>query len=354
MMDARLEALELALAQVPRQQLATLPTALEPAPRLANTLGVPNLLVKRDDLTGLAFGGNKVRALEYILAAALADGADVLVAGGGAAQSNHARLCAAAARRVGIHPVLVLRRDVADTAGSGNALITDLLGAEVHWFDDDPGLSDRLATTRRMDELADEFRRRGRRPYVLHSSLHPLGVLGYVKCAVELSEQLEQLGVERPVIVAASEGVVLTGLLLGNALLGRNWRVIGAGWRPQHVDVRPQLADLAAEAATLLAMSSPLTERDFTILDSGGPAYAVPSDGAWEAMATCLLTEGLLLDPVYTAKGMAALFDAIRAGHIRDEETPVFIHTGGLPALFADPDRMRTAVNQRRELGTHR
>ena len=339
--------LQEALARVPRFPCTTLPTPLVALPRLAKALDVPDLLVKRDDLTGLAMGGNKARSLEFLVADALAQGADVFIAGGGVRQSNHARLCAAAAVQAGLHPVLVLRRGVHGEAVEGNFLITQLLGAEVHWIDDDPDMRDRKATSARMNEIAETYRRQGHRPYLLHSSLHPLGVLGYLVAGLELRQQLRDRGAVRATIFAPSEGVVLAGLLLTAALLGEPWEVAGVGWRPIEPHLGERLAALASAAAALLGLTSPLRARDFVVHDYGGPAYGEASDAGWDALTLCLRTEALLLDPIYTAKGMAGLIGELRAGRVTAGATPVFVHTGGLPALFARSQEVRSAVHER-------
>ncbi|MFC7404376.1 pyridoxal-phosphate dependent enzyme [Georgenia alba] len=329
-----------ALEAFPRLTFTHATTPLEPLPGLAAELGVPELLVKRDDLTGLAFGGSKVRALEYIVADAQSQSCDVFVAGGGVAQSNHARLCAAAAVRAGMRPVLILRRGRAGTVG-GNYLITSLLGAEIEWVDDDPRITDRGATAARMHAVAEEHRRRGRRPYVLESSVHPLGVLGYLRCVLEMAEQLRARDVEKVAVFATSEGVVLTGLLLGARLLGLDWTVTGVGWRPLPEGIAERIAALAADAATLLGLTSPIRARDVVVLDHGGPDYAVASGPVWELLTRCAQVDGLLLDPVYTAKGMSGLVQDVADGNVEGGRTPVFVHTGGLPALFAHDGRGR-------------
>jgi 1-aminocyclopropane-1-carboxylate deaminase/D-cysteine desulfhydrase-like pyridoxal-dependent ACC family enzyme len=323
------------VARLPRPPLASLPTPVEPLPGLSAALGGPEILVKRDDLTGLALGGNKVRELEFILGDALAQDADVFVAGGGVGQSNHARQCTAAALRAGLRPVLVLRHGPTGTEPAGNLLITHLLGAEIHWVDDDPGIEHREAMAATMDRVAGTYRQRGHRPYVLYSSFHPLGAIGYVECAVELAEQLGG-EVGRPLtIYVTSLGVTHVGLALGVAVLGLPWRVVGVGWRPLPAGIPERLAGMADQTAALLGISNPLTATDFTTLDFGGPAYGVPSPAALEALVLCARTDALLLDPVYTSKGMAGLIDQVRGGLTGDAERVVFVHTGGVPALFA-------------------
>lgn len=320
---------------VPRLRLASIPTPVESLPGLTATLNGPQLMVKRDDLTGLAFGGNKVRELEFFIGDALAKEADVFIAGGGVGQSNHARQCTAAAVRAGLRPVMVLRRGPTGTEPTGNLLVTQLLGAEIHWTEDDPAIEDREAMAGTMDQIAEDLRRQGHRPYVLHSSVHPIGAVGYVDCALELAEQLSDLREQPITVYPTSMGVTHVGLALGFAALGLPWRVVGVGWRPTFASLPAQLARLAEQTADLLGIDSPFGPDDFQTLDFGGPVYGVPGPLALEALTLCARTDALLLDPVYSAKGMSGVIDQIRRGGHSATDTVVFVHTGGLPALFA-------------------
>lgn len=323
------------IAALPRVPLATLPTPLEEYPRLAARIGAGRLLVKRDDLTGLACGGNKVRELELLLGAARAEGADVLVAGGGVAQSNHARQCAAAARRAGMDAELILRRGASGTEPTGNLLVTRLLGARVHLVADDPGLEDREALATAMEELAGELRAAGRAPWVLRSSFHPLAAASYTQAALELAAQLDGLGIERAVLFCASMGATRIGLELAIDLLGLPWELRAVGWKPLDPGLPRRLAGLAAQTSELLGVEwAPGPER-FATLDHGGPAYGVPSAECLEALRLAARTEGLLLDPVYTGKGFAGLRAELAGGRLDPAAPVVFLHTGGLPALFA-------------------
>lgn len=332
-----------AIGTVPRVALATLPTPLERAERLAAALQSPPLFFKRDDLTGLAFGGNKVRELEYILGTAIAEGADVLVAGGGVAQSNHARQCAAAARRVGMDPVLVLRRDSRPTTLTGNLLVTSLFDAEVHWVDADPGVDDREALGTDMDHIAARLKAGGRTPYVLKSSFHPLGALGYVGAGLELAAQLREAGIERAHIFCTSMGATQVGLRLAAEVLGLAWQITGVSWRPTTPGLAGRLAELAQRTAKLLGLDLEPRPDWFTTLDHGGPAYGIPSPQGWEMLQLAARTEGLLLDPVYTSKGFAGLVAELRGGRLEPGIPVVFLHTGGLPALFAYRDEAAAA-----------
>jgi 1-aminocyclopropane-1-carboxylate deaminase/D-cysteine desulfhydrase-like pyridoxal-dependent ACC family enzyme len=337
LLPTRWEAARAMVDGMPRVPVACLPTPLEEHPRLAKVLGLEGLYVKREDLTGLAFGGNKVRELDFILAAALESGADTLVAGGGGAQSNHARQCAAAARKVGLEPVIVLRETADHRRSTGNLLVTDLLVDGVRWIDIDRGLSDREAAGDEMDRIANQLRDEGRRPWILRSSFHPLAAVGYVDGGLELVEQLGALGVTDAQVVCSSMGATRVGIELAFAACGLDWPVHAMAWRPMVSDLPDRLRGLARETAALLGMDAWVqADAPFSTYDHGGPAYGVPSPAGLAAAQLAARSEGLLLDPVYTAKALAGLISELQAGTIDPTRPVVFVHTGGLPVLFAD------------------
>jgi D-cysteine desulfhydrase len=297
-------------------RLGTWPTPLEPAPRLAEHVGLrpADLWLKRDDLTSLGGGGNKVRKLEHTAGAAVAEGADLLVTTG-AAQSNHARATAAAACRLGLRCLLVLAGSEPETA-TGNLTLDHLLGAEVHWAGD--------VDDRALDRLAAELARRraagGAHPYVVpFGGSGPVGALGYVDCAAELRRQAPDV---RHVVVAVGSGGTMAGLVAG---LGAD-RVLGV---PTGAVTDPG-ERVRAMVAALGARADGLRLR----LDQVGPGYGVLTDSARAALADVARTEGVVLDPVYTAKAFAGLRAAVDDGDIRPGERTVFLHTGGLPGLF--------------------
>lgn len=323
------EDLEASVGSLPRIALANLPTALQPMPRLGEQVGAQQLWCKRDDLTGLALGGNKSRGLEFVIGDAVGQGATVLVAGGGVEQSNHAVQCAAAANRVGMRVVLVLRRRP-DALQGGNDLIRDLLGCETVWVDADASLSDRAALDQVITSVSDDLTTHGEHPYVLHSSLHPLTVIGYVNAVLELVEQVPDP--ERPLsIYLASEGAALGGLVLGSRLLGLPWTITGIGWRPL-VNPTPRLLEIVRTAAQLLDVDNPVTERDLVVRDGGGPGYGIPSEAGREAMRVAARLESIILDPVYSAKGLAGAMRELQTG---GPQHAIFVHTGGVGATFA-------------------
>jgi 1-aminocyclopropane-1-carboxylate deaminase/D-cysteine desulfhydrase-like pyridoxal-dependent ACC family enzyme len=329
------------LAGFPREQLLTAATPLQPMRRLSGCLGGPEIWVKRDDLTGLTFGGNKVRQMEFFVGDALTKGADVFVAGGSYAQSNHARIASAAARAAGLEPVIVVRPGGLVRRSGGNALLVHLLCDDVRVcpeLADAP--SDRLAevAARRnvFDRIAAEYRARGRKPYCLYGSSIPLGVMGYVAATIELQHQFDEAGIKPDWVVVTSLGSTQAGLELGTRILQLPWRVCGMAYMPTGGQGNNPIARLINEAAKLLEVAISVTPADLANRDEwSGPEYAASSMQSQEAMRLAAATEALILDPHYSAKGMAGLIGAIRSGLFRAGQTVVFIHTGGQPALFA-------------------
>jgi D-cysteine desulfhydrase family pyridoxal phosphate-dependent enzyme len=314
-------------ARLPRVPLAQLPTPLEPMDRFAEWLGGPRVLVKRDDLTGLALGGNKARKLEYLCAEAQAQGCDVLVTGGGA-QSNHARMSAAAANRLGFECHLAVGGKEPSTY-SGNLLLDRVLGATLHFT----GADSYYEVEAAIEKVAAQLAADGRRPFAMPiGGASVTGAAAYVWAADELLAQVDGDGYERVdwVVVADGSGGTHAGLLAG--LSGRA-RVLGVdvGTRPDLDDVIPRLA---AETAGRVGRDAP---RDELALDRTrfGDGYGAVTDAALEAIGRVAGLEGVILDPVYTGKAMAGLIGAARAGRFGAGDTVVFWHTGGAVALFA-------------------
>jgi D-cysteine desulfhydrase len=303
---------------VPPVRLSHWPTPLDPAPRLSAALGLrpDDLWVKRDDLTDLG-GGNKVRKLEHLVAEALAAGATVLIASGGA-QSNHARMTAAAAARLGLGAVLVLG-GTALAGRPGNLALDELLGAEVVLAE---GLSG-ASLDRRVQEVADQLRAAGEVPAVLpFGGSSAVGARGYVDCAAELHRQAPDA---RHVVVAVGSGGTMAGLVAG---LGAE-RVLG-------IDTGA-VADPARRVAALVAELDGGPGPLRLDRDQVGEGYGRLTAAAAAAMRTAARTEGLLLDPFYTGKAIAGLASAVAEGIVRSGERTVFVHTGGLPGLFGHP-----------------
>ena len=325
------EALAQAVGRLPRVRLAYLPTPLEACPRLSQELGV-RVLIKRDDLTGLAFGGNKARHLEFRLADALARGCDVFI-NSNEWVSNNARLVAAACAKVGLRYVFIVRNGHGKPL-QGNLLLDYLLGSDLHLLQG----GDRAAAQRYAREVAERLRAQGHTPYVAPDEpfARISGTVGYLLATLELAEQLAAAGVEGEVYVYLVAGTSMAGLALGARLLGLPWRVRGmyVGDRP---DIEAQVLDYAQQVRERLGLPATLEPAEAPVWDVTGPAYAVPSPEGVEAIKLVARTEAVLLDPNYTGKAMGGLLGHVRQGLVPQGATVVFVHTGGLPALFVDP-----------------
>lgn len=342
-----------ALDRRPRVSLAALPTPLHELPRLRDALGgagrSPRILVKRDDLTGLAGGGNKARKLEFLVADALREAATVLVTTGGA-QSNHARMMAAAGRMVGLGSSLVLTAETDAPDVQGNLLLDHLFGAEVHLIlaGDDPRLATGPDEAEKVAEVVAALRGRGERPYVIPiGGSNPLGALGYVAGTFELVAQL-QAAHERParLYVAAGSWGTAAGLLLGARLADAPYRVRGVAVSGGDPARSERAAEIANGAAQLVGSPVRLSAGDFEVDQSQiGPGYGLATPACLEAISLVARTEGILLDPVYTGKAMAGLLTDIRAGAILPSESVVFLHTGGLPGIFAQAAELAASID---------
>ncbi len=329
------------LETLPRLPLAHLPTPLEPLPCLRAALqaedagrSTPRLLVKRDDQTGLASGGNKTRKLEYLLAQALAEEADTVLTVG-APQSNHCRQTAAAAAKAGLRCVLVLGGNAPRLEG-GNLLLDRLFGAEIVWA----GERDRLAL---LAETAQTEAAAGRRPYVItYGGSSPVGAAGYAVAMEELLEQAAQAGsAVDHVVFASSSGGTQAGLAVGAWAAGFPGQLHGISIDRRAGEYQAELAELATQTAGLLGAPHVFQPGDMIVHDAYlGGGYGVLGDAERAAIRLLAAREGLLADPVYTGRALAGLLDLIRQGRFGAEETVVFWHTGGLPALFAYADQL--------------
>jgi len=314
------------LAGIARVELATLPTPLQPAARLSDSLGVP-VWFKRDDLTGIGLGGNKVRTLEFLLADALGQDCDCLVTGAGP-QSNWTMLAALTAIRCGLEPFVVCYGD--PVPDHGNLLLHRSLGTRVH-FTGDP---ERSSVDDAIDQLAAELRGVGRRPYVVpRGGATPVGALGYLRAHIELRTQLSSLP-EPPTALwlAAGSGGTCAGLVAGSALLPAAYDVVGVTVSRPVPEITAQVSRLATAAGELIG--APVTDPAVEIRGGWiGPGYGAPSPEGERAAALVARNESVFLDPVFGAKAMAALLDACRSGEVAG---PVaFLVSGGAPTLFA-------------------
>lgn len=319
--------------QFPRVSLGSMPTPLEPLPRLGDALGGPKLYVKRDDLTGLAFGGNKTRHLEFVMADMLREKPEVLVTGANI-QSNWSRQATAAAVKLGIPIVLVLRNsDMQDI--QGNVLLDLWMGAEVH-FVNEPDMTN---MERHIDDMVAELRAQGKRAFKI-DSWSPLTAIAYVNMMCELQEQCETLNIQPTRFWLAAAGQTQAGVVLGARLLDWNIRITGvAPLRWTNKPMSNLIANIANGAAEMLGAEVRISPDEIENLDSYiGAGYAIPSREGLDAMRLAARTDALLLDPVYTGKAMAALIDHVKRGELTRDDTVVFLHTGGLPASFAYRD----------------
>jgi D-cysteine desulfhydrase family pyridoxal phosphate-dependent enzyme len=311
---------------IPRIRIANLPTPVESLPRLSAFLGGPRLWVKRDDLTGVALGGNKVRKLELVLAEAQANGARTLVTVG-AAQSNHCRQTAALAAHFGMDCILVLSGDPTQAA-TGNLLVDELLGAEIVW-------TDRKDRTAVLQQTFDHAWESGRRPYLIPlGASNPLGALGYMFAFDELLAQQVQ---PDWIVVASSSGGTQAGLVLGARRAGWKGRILGISIDEKDTDLQETVSHLATEASDLAGQRMEFKPADILVNDDYlGEGYGVMGAPEKEAILAFARQEGLLLDPVYTGRAAAGMIDLIRRGFFKPRDTVLFWHTGGTPALFAD------------------
>jgi 1-aminocyclopropane-1-carboxylate deaminase/D-cysteine desulfhydrase-like pyridoxal-dependent ACC family enzyme len=334
------EELRRCIARLPRVPLAHLPTPLEEVPRFARRLEGPRVFIKRDDCTGLLFGGNKTRHNEFLMADALKRGADVVVWGAGV-QSNNCRQTAAACARLGLECRLYLTKATHNDDLQGNLLLDHLMGAKVEIINAamGPELDDYLLAR------AEELRKAGRRPYVwdrVHG--RPIAAVSYTLCVAEIVDALRAQGLQPTAIYAAAAGATGAGLALGCAVLGLSCKVrllcpIRWPW-----DTCADMAEVANRTATLLDLPHRLTAADIDAReDHVGPAYGAVTPGGREAMDLLARTEGILLDPVYTAKAMAGLIDDVRHRRLTADDLVVFVHTGGTPAIFAYRDEIMAA-----------
>ena len=325
------------VGRLPRTPLGHLPTPLEPLPRFSAALGGPSVWIKRDDCTGLAFGGNKTRHNEFILAHALELGAEKLLWGAGV-QSNNCRQTAAACAKLGLACHLILGRGGHSDEIQGNLLLDYLLGATVEIVDLPLGPELYECIARR----AAQWRAEGQRVYCWDNSVvKPRAAVSYALCLVEIIEQCAAAGQQPSAVYVASAGSTAAGLLLGKAALSAepSVRIVAPiRWPWDHA---ADLAATANQAAELIGLPALVEPGDVeTTYQYIGDGYGIPSPGGQEALDLLARTEGILVEPVYTAKALAALVDDVRHGRLPLDRPVVFLHTGGTPALFAYRDEL--------------
>jgi len=320
------------ISQLPRFVLAQLPTPLESLPRLSRELGGPDLLIKRDDQTGLALGGNKTRKLEFLVGDALKQGADTLVTAG-AAQSNHCRQTAAAAAKADLKCELILNGKKPDLP-NGNLLLNNLFGASEHWIE-------RSQRSQKLRELPEQLRAQGRKPYVIGvGGSNGIGATGYVVAMIELMEQLRASGQHLDhLLFGTSSGGTQAGIELGARLTGFTGKLHGLSIDkndPEHLEYENEVAQIANACAEYIGSDVRLTKADIKVVYGYmGEGYGIVGDLEREAIRLMARCEGIVLDPVYAGRAFGALVDLIRKRVFKRGETVLFWHTGGAPALFA-------------------
>ena len=324
------------IAKLPRISLGNYPTPLTEAHHLSAALGGPRIIIKRDDLTGLALGGNKCRKLEFVMADAKLKEIDTVITTG-SSQSNFALQMATAARKLDMEAYLVLFKGVhAET--QGNLLLHDILDSKVRIIEVD--LPELLGGTImvKMNALADELSQQGRHPLVIPAGAHtPIGTTGWVNAADEIWQQLQAQNIDAQyIVVTTGSSGTQAGLEVGVKYLGLPLKVIGISIFNQKANAINEVVNMANETAKFLNLDLTFTPDEITVYDDYiGEGYGIITDGCIQAIRLVAQTEGIFLDPVYTGKAMAGFIDLIHKGQFTAKDSVVFIHSGGIPALFA-------------------
>ncbi|MFB0567323.1 MAG: D-cysteine desulfhydrase family protein [Candidatus Bathyarchaeia archaeon] len=322
-----------------RIELARLPTPLEEMQRLSKFLGGPKLWIKRDDLTGTAFGGNKERKTEFFMSDAIQKGADVIITTG-PIQSNHARITAAVAKKLGLKVVLVLRGNEPQEY-DGNLLLDHLFGADIRFVQ--VGWQQALPA---MEKVAEELKKEGHKSYIVPGGAsYPIGAVGYFNAMLELNNQAEEANLNINYIVHASgSGGTQSGLVTADKALGTETEILGMCIEPNATRwLTEKIVEIASGITKLLGLKETVNREDIVLIDDyAGESYGVLTPEAVDAIKLVAQTEGILLDPVYTGKAMAGLIDLIRQKRFKKDENVVFVHTGGTPALFTYKKHFKT------------
>ncbi|MGA9865140.1 MAG: pyridoxal-phosphate dependent enzyme [Acetobacteraceae bacterium] len=320
------------IARIPRVPIALIPTPLQEAPNLTRALqgpwGGPRIFVKRDDLTGIGLGGNKLRNLEFRLARTMAEDPDTVIVGLDL-QSNSARQTVGACNKLGLKTILVLQ-GAAPAVVQGNLLVDYLLGAEVHFA---PTVEAQRA---KLDELAAACRVAGGRPHILNDNpmFDVASALAYIETTLEILDQLQRLGTRPSALYMSSSGKGQAGIVLGQRLTNVGFAMQGVT-ATDEFDVPARTAAIANETAALLGLDLRIDPKEI-LNDMGfvGPGYGIPTEAGVEAVRLFARTEGIVLDPIYTGKAAAGMIAHVREGRYRADDVLVFVHTGGAPAIF--------------------
>jgi len=331
------------LETMPRVALGTFPTPLEKMRNLTKELNGPQLYIKRDDLTGLAFGGNKVRKLEFLLADALQQNADVIITSG-AVQTNHGRLTAAAAVKLGLKPVLVIT-DGEPASYKGNLMLDYLMGADLHFVPDIPGESPAQKRQRgeeKAREVQEYYEKKGHKCYVIpRGGRSPVGTAGYYYATLELYHQIieQQLKVDY-VVTAVGSSSTMSSLLLGNRVFSTGLKIVGISVSRGAEECKTRiLEEIEKDKRSYGLTQFEFSQENIVVFDDYiGPGYAKPSKEGVEAVKLLARTEAIFVDQNYTGKAFAGFVDLISKGYFKKDDGLVFLHTGGGPALFALAD----------------
>ena len=329
-----------AVENIPRIELGFYPTPLTEARHLSSILGGPRILIKREDLSGLALGGNKCRKLEFILAEAKKQGANAVVSTA-SSQSNFCLQAAAAGRKLGMKASFVLIKGV-HVETQGNLLLQNILDSDIEILEL-TDIRDALGgvVSEKMDTIADGLRARGYKPFIMRHTIPDisaiLGAVGWVAAADELITQLKEQNIDAQYVVLANGGgSTQAGLVLGSRYLSANYEVIGISVLNNKDAAAAAVIEHTDAAADFLSLGVKVMPDELEINDSYiGEGYGIPTKECIDAIRLVAQTEGIFLDPVYTGKAMAGLIDLIKKGYFKSTDTIVFIHTGGVPALFA-------------------
>ena len=335
------------VSEMDRVRLARLPTPLEEMKNISNFLSGPRLLVKRDDETGLAFGGNKVRKLEFIIGDALKQEGKVLITSGGL-QTNWGRLAVAAAVKFGLKPVLVLTEEEPETY-SGNLCLDYLMGAELHFVSVESGLEGqarmralREAGEVKVSEITEYYRSQGLKPYPIpRAGRTSQASAGYLLASLEIYQQLLEMGEKADYIVTAVGSTsTMSSLILGNKLLQTGIKIIGVSVSRPKDECESRIFEQLEKDIEFYGLPISIRPDDVRVFeDYIGPGYAIPTPDGVDAIKLLASQEAIMLDHVYTGKGMAGLLGLIRQGFFEKEDTVIFLHTGGGPGLFSLADQ---------------
>ena len=335
----RMNELQEAVGKLPRVSLGLYPTPLIEAVNLSSYLKGPRIFIKREDLCGIALGGNKCRHLEFILGHARHNGADAIVSVSGS-QSNYCTLMAAGARKLGMKPSFILMKDIHPET-QGNLLLHHLMESDVEIVDVPHEAVFGREISDKLDRIAGELKERGYHPFVIRHTVPDISTLlssvGWVHAACEIFQQLKEQHIDaQHLVLATATGGTQSGLVLGLNYLGATCSVLGiSAWKAKD-EIESMIVKRVHSVSEFLNLDSDVTFGEVDVDDEHiGTAYGIPTKDCIEAIKLVAKTEGIVLDPVYTGKAMAGLIDAVKKGRFTSDDTVVFIHTGGIPILFA-------------------